>query len=1180
MRLRSIEIKGFKSFADKTIINFQNNITGIVGPNGCGKSNVVDSIRWVLGEQKNKALRLEKMENIIFNGSKDKAASNLAEVSLTLDNTKNLLPTEFQSVTITRSIDRDGDSTYKLNGVNCRLKDIRDLFLDTGISTDSYAIIELKMIDQILNNVDNARRTLLEQAAGISKYKTRKKETLLKLNATEADLNRVEDLLFEIDKNLKQLETQAKKTRQYKAYKEEYKVISLDVSKYELHGIHVSFDELKQKLQSLEDQKLEIITKIEGNDAQLEKEKLSIIDKEKHLSEQQKLLNSFLNSIQENESKKKIETQKLKFLKDKTSQLQQQIQQSISISETLTQEINQLANINKSDDEKLNELKLVFDDAKEKLDEQRNINLDYRNNVEKVRNDYNQTQQQIAQKEKVLAVKENELLSLERSAQQSLFENEERIKNLNQLNTQIESFDSKINTQKSLVEDLVKKEELNEQKIKALEEANEQIKQELTNKNRILDAKNNEYKLTKNMIDNLEGFPESIKFLKKNVNWLKETPLLSDIIYTEEKYRVAIETVLQPQLNHFIVDNENAALNAIDVLTKSSTGKAGFLILDKFNQTQTKVNFEIPNTIKASTLVQVDNKHEKLIEYLLDGVFIATDNKNISEIYQNLAQKENVYIISENGNLLQSTHQISGGAVGLFEGKRLGRVKNLEILDKDIKALDVEIINIKKQLQDAQQELNHLKVNAYKNTIQRENHTLQQLEKDLVSIKSKLENEQNNIDKTNSNAQLIKEKIETTKNDINPIKEELEQLKTSYVQLKTNYDTFENEFKKASEVYNQLSVQYNNINIQFIQQENKLKSNQQNITYKNNQLTETQNRLTQAKKESEDTIVEIEILEEDLEKLEQELIANYNDKESKMQQLSTHESTYFDAKESIQKIEDTIREQNKKKQDIENSISNNKDNYNDFKLKLNVLKERISIEFQINVDEWNEDFTLPQTSKEDLEDRMQKVKKKIENFGEVNPMAEEAYNEMKERYDFIQAQKADLNNSKENLLATMNEIETTAKGQFMETFNAVRTNFIDVFRSMFTPDDNCDIVLQNPEDPLESEIEIIAKPKGKRPQSINQLSGGEKTLTALSLLFGLYLYKPAPFCILDEVDAPLDDNNIKKFNEAIRKFSENSQFILVTHNKSTMASVDNIYGVTMVKQGISRVVPVDFSSLN
>ena len=241
MRLRSLDIKGFKSFADKTQVNFDNNITGIVGPNGCGKSNVVDAIRWVLGEQKTKALRLEKMDNIIFNGTKDKSAANIAEVSITLDNTRNLLPTEFSSVTITRTVERDGDSDYKLNGVSCRLKDIRDLFMDTGISTDTYAIIELKMIDQILNNVDNARRTLIEQAAGISKYKTRKKETLAKLQATEGDLNRVEDLLFEIDKNLKALESQAKKARQYKNYKEEYKVISIDLSKYELHGINESF---------------------------------------------------------------------------------------------------------------------------------------------------------------------------------------------------------------------------------------------------------------------------------------------------------------------------------------------------------------------------------------------------------------------------------------------------------------------------------------------------------------------------------------------------------------------------------------------------------------------------------------------------------------------------------------------------------------------------------------------------------------------------------------------------------------------------------------------------------------------------------------------------------------------------------------------------------------------------
>ncbi|MBX7260857.1 MAG: hypothetical protein K1X26_04310 [Chitinophagales bacterium] len=724
------------------------------------------------------------------------------------------------------------------------------------------------------------------------------------------------------------------------------------------------------------------------------------------------------------------------------------------------------------------------------------------------------------------------------------------------------------------------KETESEQKIKLLEESLETSRQDLTNKNRTLDAKNNEYKLTKNMIDSLEGFPESIKFLKKNVNWLKDIPLLSDIIYTDEKYRVAIETVLQPQLNNFIVDTENAALNAIEVLAKSSSGKAGFLILDRFQQLKEQSLTSIPNTIKAAEIVQVDEKYRKLINYLLEGIYIANENTNLSEIIKNSKETEPIYIISENGSLMQSKHQISGGAVGLFEGKRLGRIKNLEILDKQIKELDAQVINLKKTFQDTQAEINHLKINSFRNTIQRENNSLQQMEKELVSVKSKLENEQNNIEKITNNAQVLKEKIEVVKNEIQPLKNNLEQLKKEQEQSKNQLEELEIDYKKASETYTQISGEYNNINILYIQQENKIKQNKQTVQFKNNQLSDTKNRLGTAKQEIETTETEVRTLEQNLTQTENSLIASYREKEQKMQDLSTQESDYFDNKEKVQNIEDILRKKNKERQEKEQNINDNKDTYNDHKLQLNLLKERLSIEFQIDIKDWTENFELPETNKEELEDRIQKVKKKIDNFGEVNPIAEEAYNEMKERYDFIQAQKADLAASKDNLLATMNEIEMTAKDQFMETFNAVRLNFIDVFRSMFTPDDNCDMVLQNPDDPLESEIDIIAKPKGKRPQSINQLSGGEKTLTALSLLFGLYLYKPAPFCILDEVDAPLDDNNIKKFNEAIRKFSENSQFIIVTHNKSTMASVDNIYGVTMVKQGISRVVPVDFGSLN
>ncbi|MEZ5026546.1 MAG: chromosome segregation protein SMC [Chitinophagales bacterium] len=1181
MRLRSLDIKGFKSFAEKTQINFENNITGIVGPNGCGKSNVVDAIRWVLGEQKTKALRLEKMDNMIFNGTKDKAASNIAEVSITLDNTRNLLPTEFSSVTITRTVERDGDSTYKLNGVTCRLKDIRDLFMDTGISTDSYAIIELKMIDQILNNVDNARRTLIEQAAGVSKYKTRKKETLSKLQATEADLNRVDDLLFEIDKNLKALESQARKARQYKNYKEEYKVISIDLSKYELHGINESFLLSNKEIEAHEDKRLEVNTQIETLEAQIEKEKLAVVEKEKSLSDQQKQLNQFLSQLQEKESQKKIDEQKSSFLNDKTRQLQQQITQAKSIIENLNNEINQLKKFNEEDEQKLETIRIDFDAAKEKLEEQRNSNLTYRNNLDQARSIYSASTNKISEVEKLIAVKEAQFESLQLSAQKSMYENEERNRTLETLKTEISLTEERIDKQRLLVDDLRKKEEDNLEKIKTLEEKNEQLRQELTNKNRLLDAKNNEFKLTKSMIDNLEGFPESIKFLKKNVNWLKDTPLLSDIIYSEEKYRVAIESVLQPYLNNFIVETENEATNAIDILSKSSVGKASFLILDYFE----KLNFQtnnstIPNAKLAMDIVQVDEKYKKILSYLLNGIYIAEEGSDVHQLFNTLTNKKDSYIISHSGHLLKSDKQMSGGSVGLFEGKRLGRLKNFEILEKEIKTLETDVLSFKKITQDNYNELQHLKVNSYRNIIERENNQLQQIEKELVAKRSKIESEENSIGKISSQAQAIQEQITQLKTEIEPLHASLSEHSQNSIQHKTNMENLEIEFRKANELFNQFSQAFNQTNILFIQQENKLKSNQQAQTYKQHQLEENENRIKLASEEIEQAQIEIDQLKNNIAQLESALIESYETKELQMQSLSEQETAYYQLKEGITKIEDAIREKNKNRQQIEEAIVAKKDLLSELKLKLNLLKERLSIEFHIDVEEFSSNLELPETAKDDLQDRLDKVKRKIENFGEVNPMAEEAYNEMHERFEFINTQKKDLLDSKENLLQTMLEIENTAKEQFLETFSAVRENFIGVFRSMFTQDDNCDLVLVNPEDPLESDIDIIAKPKGKRPQSINQLSGGEKTLTALSLLFALYLYKPAPFCILDEVDAPLDDANIRKFNEAIRKFSENSQFIIVTHNKSTMASVDSIYGVTMVKQGISRVVPVDFSSLN
>jgi chromosome segregation protein len=1177
MRLKSIEIKGFKSFADKTLILFDQDITGIVGPNGCGKSNVVDAIRWVLGEQKSKSLRLEKMDNIIFNGTKDRHAANIAEVSMTLDNTRNLLPTEYSTVTITRTITRDGDSGYKLNGVNCRLKDIRDLFMDTGISTDTYAIIELKMIDDILNDVDKARRRLLEQAAGVSKYKTRKRETLLKLQATEADLDRVEDLLFEINKNLKSLESQARKAKQYKVLKEEYKQITLDLSSYELSDINSICEDKSRQIQWLEDQILACDTAVHQLEATLEQQQNAIIAGEQSLSDEQKILNAVVNRVQEQENEKRLLQQQQQFLEQKMRQLQEQIGNAAASVKTLLAEIAQSDSQINQAKEKASTLKIALDEWQVQLESKRSNNLNIRTQWQQSEQDQQQVRQLVYQLEKQLALKQAELESQQKAAQRSLFEQEERQQQLDKLLADIAGYEDKISKQRSLLEDITQKENDNLQRITDLELELEEFRAQLTQNNRVLDAKQNEYRLTKNMIDNLEGFPDAIKFLKKKAGWLKDSLLLSDILYCDEQYRAALESVLQPYLNHFIVQSENEALQAIHLLREGSVGKAGFLILDHFKErAASEQQRPHADLIPLADIVEVDALYQPVIHYLLDGIFLADEGFSLEQWQP---ESEEAVVISKSGHLMRAPFQLSGGAVGLFEGKRLGRLKNLEKLDAEIKSLEKTVLTGKKSVQDTQYNLQTCRNNSYKKVIERESKDLQEMEKTFISAKTRIDNFKEVVEKSRERQLEVEGIIGSLQEELQPIQDKLAKAQQEQEAAITKTRDLEQQFKQASEGFSSLQQQYNEQNIRFLQQENLYKSLEQTRNFKQNQFESTESQTFRNQTELVQIQEDIQFNKTKADELDTTLQQGYAERESLMEALSERETSFFGLKQQARKTEEAIREQEKERRHIEEQIRLQKDQLNDQKVRLNVLKEKLAFEFRIELEDMLDQLQLPETGKEELQDRIAKVRKKLDQFGEVNPMAEEAYNEIKERYDFITEQKNDLINAKESLLQTIEEVDTSAKAQFLETFAAVRENFITVFRSMFTKDDNCDLVIVNQDDVLESDIEITAKPKGKRPQSINQLSGGEKTLTALSLLFALYLYKPAPFCILDEVDAPLDDTNIKKFNDAIRSFSDKSQFILVTHNKSTMAEVDAIYGVTMIKQGISRVVPVDFSHL-
>ncbi len=1167
MLLTRLEIKGFKSFGDRIVINFDEGVTGIVGPNGCGKSNVVDAIRWVLGEQKTRMLRSDKMENVIFNGTKNRKPTQLAEVSLTFSNTKNLLPTEYTSVTVTRRYYRSGESEYQLNGVTCRLKDITDLFMDTGISSNSYSIIELKMVDDILNDKDNSRRQLFEEAAGISKFKKRKKDTLKRLEDTEGDLNRVEDLLFEINKNMKSLERQAKQTEKYYELKSDYKQFSISLGLKQSEDFRNSEKKLLQQLTTEENSRASFTAEIAQAEAIVEKSKAELIQFEKLLASRQKTLNEHVNKIRQQESDKKIKNERLKYLSERAKDLQSQIEKDKESKERADFSLKGLrgeyGSLQKMYDEVESQL-LIFKTA---LDDQKIKTDELQSEVNKIRADYKKLQEDSYQHSKSLEIKEIQLNSLKLELDKTAIGSQEKYSQLESFDQKIEELQKAQKKEAELLEFLKREEAEILERREESEQLLEQSKENLQKLKRQLDAKENEYKLTKSLVENLEGFPEAIKYLKKNVRWGKDTPLLSDIITCDEKYRVAIENYLEHYMNYFVVEKESNAFEAVNVLGDSNRGKANFFILSKIGE-DLPAQVKIPaGGIRAIDIVEYDTKFNDLVQLLLGNVFLF-EADHLTE------PEDGTVFLNINGRLTRKKVSISGGSVGLFEGKKIGRAKNLEKLSKDIKSLNAQIEKLEDITLHQQERVLKLKQQSKKTEIDATQQNYSRVAQELSAVTSRKDQLQQFINSEATRKEDIQNSITDLQEDLTTLRPEAEQARAQLALLEKELSEKTQDLQKQNELLNVKSAGYNQQNILFHQQKNKLESTSREIEYKEQSLATASERILKNQDELKNAEIDIKKLLEQSEEFDDSLLNLYDEKETIEKGVNEAERDYYRLRGEIDTQEKNVREIQKKKENGESLIFELKGALNEVKLQIQSLMDRISVEFEVNLKSI-EEGEKDDLSIAELEQNIRKIKDQMDRLGPINPMAMEAYNEIKERFDFITAQKLDLVQAKESLLSTIDEINTVAKENFMEAFDKIQKNFVTVFRSLFTNEDDCSLILSDPDNPLESSIEITAKPKGKRPLSINQLSGGEKTLTATSLLFAIYLLKPAPFCIFDEVDAPLDDANIDKFNNIIRTFSKDSQFIIVTHNKRTMASTDIIYGITMIEQGVSRVVPVD-----
>jgi chromosome segregation protein len=1171
MRLKELAIKGFKSFADETVIHFNENITGIVGPNGSGKSNIVDAIRWVLGEQKGRELRLEQMSDVIFNGTKKRREAPVAQVSLLFENTKNLLPTEYNNVEIERLLYRSGDSEYRLNGVNCRLKDITGLFLDTGIGSDSYAIIALNMVEDLLSNKESARRKMFEQAAGISKYKVRKRESLNKLKATREDLARIEDLLFEINNNLTELEKQARRTKRYNELREKYRAAGLLVQ-------YLTARSLQQQMASIESQiqtELLLVGQEEGAirqvEASIEANKKAHLDQERNLSDFQRRVNEILDEIRTLESSIQIKEQQSGMQHSQQMVLQQNIAQLEQKLENFSRDLIQLTSELEACTQDLHQAEAFLQlQESQFLSQQEEYNR-IKTGVDLFQQEKQQLEASLHAQEKTAAIAENQMENLRLDSIRCDDEIRSRSGELERIEASDAEMSVMIGESEAILQDLFNKEEERQNALKAVQIELEKCASDVAAVNRQKDAKTNAYDLLKSMVDKLEGFPESVKFLHHN--WRKDIPILSDLIYTEEKYRAAIELYLENYLNYYVANTEEEAIAAIRLLFNNAKGKANFFILDKFRQ-NAGGNRQIPGCLPALSLIEVSDKYRPLFAALLENVYLFEAEQHLEDISR---FPDDISVISLSGSILKANRMIVGGSVGLFEGKKLGRKKNLEKLEAEITKLDSEAAEMNRKLAELRDQQKSLELEDRGKHVEEARRQLAELTLQAAQTQAKRQHlqrqEEELRERIRQNGVLLAEqsdRLAQSRNEMAGLEEKLSLLSGNLVGS-------DDEFNRASASLSDAANSFNQAKIELLRWQNRFENCERDLNAKRSMIAEAGQAMQVERTRVEELRLSIEQLGVEVQQERENLRIKLENRKEMEQDLSELERSYYEMRNEISELEAKVKMHQRNLSELQSKVNSIKDQKAEWKYRLQTAHEKARIEFHAELEtlmvseEEAEEADLDQ-----LQEKAQYYKSRIDNYGEVNPLALEAYEEMKARLDKITEQKEDIIRAQDSLLETIQEIESTATASFMQAFNQVRVHFQAVFRSLFTDDDDCDLVLVDEADPLECDIDIIAKPKGKRPKSISQLSGGEKTLTAIALLFSLYLLKPAPFCIFDEVDAPLDDINIEKFNLIVRKFSGDSQFILITHNKLTMADVDVLYGVYMEEPGISSVTAVDF----
>jgi chromosome segregation protein len=1177
MFLKRLDIVGFKSFAERVSVDFVPGVTAVVGPNGSGKSNITDAIRWVLGEQSAKSLRGVKMEDIIFAGSDSRKALNVGEVTLTLDNEDQFLPVDYHEVSITRRVYRSGDSEFYINKQSCRLKDIVDLFMDSGLGREAFSIISQGKVEEILSSKAEERRTIFEEAAGVLKYKNRKKKAEHKLSETQENLNRVEDILHELENQLEPLRLQSSIAKDFLERKEELEKFEVALTVYEIEDLHKKWESLLKQLEEHKDKEIEMASTIQSEEAQIEGLRSHVRELDESISKLQETLLIVSEELEKVEGKKEVLKERKKNASQNRSQLEKQIIENelktASYSELLQRESLLLCEIKRE----VKELKADFD-SKEKLFKAYSENIE--DQLEDIKSEYiEQLNNQ--------ASKRNELSYIDEQLKQQQVKNERLYQSNEKFVVQRKELEPrKLELEEQLLEQT---EQLNSHidEFRRLQMKIEKNKEEYQKKESMLYQAYQVLQQTKSRKETLEemqedysGFFQGVKeVLKARGHKLDGIQgAIAELISVPKDYETALEIALGASMQHIVVDNEGNARKAIQFLKQNHFGRATFLPLSVVAKKTipqdllARIGTHEAFVGVASNLISYDNQYNNVIGSLLGNVLITSDLKGANELAKLINYRYR--LVTLEGDVVSPGGAMTGGAVKQKSSSLLGRQRELEQLtnklteigDKTTK-LEEYVKNLKKTILDDETSLNDYREKG------------EELRYHVQGIKAnirELEVEEKNL---NERLAMYDQEKELFQVDQVEMAQRKGQLGDQLTGLQEKIQSLDDEIKRLTELKTEqqsskenLQAEITDVRIKLAEKKQSLSNQQEKVDRIELDLKETAELLSSVKEDLQLLSSEMTTTDSGEEQLDLQAKQKLQDKTDTLSLISTRREERLQLQTKMEDMENELKEVRRNYKQMVEVVKDEEVKSNRLDVELENRLTHLREEYMLTFEAAKEKYPLTVDYGE-ARKKVKLIKLAIDELGSVNLGAIEEYERVSERHHFLHEQKNDLTLAKDTLFRVIHEMDDEMKKRFETTFTSIRSHFEHVFQSLFGGG-RADLRLTDPDDLLNTGVDIVAQPPGKKLQNLGLLSGGERALTAIALLFSILKVRPVPFCVLDEVEAALDDANVHRFGLYLKKFSKETQFIVITHRKGTMEESDVLYGVTMQESGVSKLVSV------